>query len=198
MLGVDQSVTYESPPMRCPVCGYSLEGLPSAHRCPECGEAYDGQTHVWRPGKPMRSVLLILIVTCANLTSLMNFARGISKGETPGTIVTIAVLIWFVFVTVIGVRIWRAMHQGLVVAIMPRGIYLRDGMDNVWIEWGEMKKIEIRPKRHSVWIYREGKRDPVPIERILNQDQAGEFSVIAESRRAKATCAAGTQPAPES
>ncbi len=31
----------------CPICGYSLEGLPAVHRCPECFFEYDEFTHAW-------------------------------------------------------------------------------------------------------------------------------------------------------
>lgn len=33
----------------CPVCNYSLRGLPARHRCPECGFEYDEHTRAWRP-----------------------------------------------------------------------------------------------------------------------------------------------------
>lgn len=32
----------------CPVCRYTLHGLPSTHRCPECGFEYDPYTSVFR------------------------------------------------------------------------------------------------------------------------------------------------------
>lgn len=37
---------------KCPVCSYSLRGLPSEYRCPECGFPYNSQTRIWRPLKP--------------------------------------------------------------------------------------------------------------------------------------------------
>lgn len=32
---------------QCPVCAYSLEGLPVEHRCPECGLRFDRRWHVF-------------------------------------------------------------------------------------------------------------------------------------------------------
>ena len=34
---------------RCPLCNYSLRGLPDRHACPECGFSYDKQMIVERP-----------------------------------------------------------------------------------------------------------------------------------------------------
>ncbi|MCG8404396.1 MAG: hypothetical protein MI923_04265 [Phycisphaerales bacterium] len=31
----------------CPICDYSLVGLPVEHRCPECGFQFDQQTMIW-------------------------------------------------------------------------------------------------------------------------------------------------------
>lgn len=48
------------PLQKCPLCSYSLEGLPHAHRCPECGFAYDLQTMIWRISvMPFSQALLV-------------------------------------------------------------------------------------------------------------------------------------------
>jgi hypothetical protein len=42
------------PPEVCPICGYSLQGLPGQGICPECGKAYDSSElilHGWARGK---------------------------------------------------------------------------------------------------------------------------------------------------
>ncbi|MCB9852519.1 MAG: hypothetical protein H6819_05450 [Phycisphaerales bacterium] len=31
----------------CPICEYSLKGLPAVHACPECGFRYDTNTRIW-------------------------------------------------------------------------------------------------------------------------------------------------------
>lgn len=55
---------------RCPMCRYSLQGLPSAYRCPECGFEYDEYTRLWRrsiggslSGGPA-AILFILLLIC--------------------------------------------------------------------------------------------------------------------------------------
>lgn len=57
----------------CPICGYSLEGLPVEHRCPECGFPFDRRWHVFsrriRPGRlgrywPVFTVLGITFQGC--------------------------------------------------------------------------------------------------------------------------------------
>jgi hypothetical protein len=44
---------------RCPVCEYSLEGLPEEHTCPECGFAYEKRWSVVRAANFVRSAAMI-------------------------------------------------------------------------------------------------------------------------------------------
>ncbi|MCP4593469.1 MAG: hypothetical protein GY842_22255 [bacterium] len=46
-----------APFTHCPVCTYSLRGLPPDHRCPECGLRYDEGTLVFRPRRPRLGLL---------------------------------------------------------------------------------------------------------------------------------------------
>jgi hypothetical protein len=42
------------PLTQCPMCAYSLTGLPENHVCPECGFAYDETMRIWRAVKWFR------------------------------------------------------------------------------------------------------------------------------------------------
>lgn len=130
-------VHYESPPTRCPVCGYSLVGLPSSHKCPECGEAYDKQTHVWRLNRISPQLLGIMVVPLVIMFITLQqviFSRGQNLTSGLIFIASLAFVCWYA---------WRNLRKGWLVAVLPRGVYAREGAQDIFIQWSTVERLSI-------------------------------------------------------
>ncbi len=66
------------PLTQCPMCAYSLTGLPENHVCPECGFAYDESMRIWRAVRaPYRTLFCVVtvILACNTLLYLDDLSR---------------------------------------------------------------------------------------------------------------------------
>ncbi len=72
----------------CPVCEYSLQGLPDHHRCPECGYQYDKDTTIIREADRRMAI--------------------------PFAFAAVWLLIAIVFITMGRLRAWAYLHLGIV------------------------------------------------------------------------------------
>lgn len=127
----------EFPPLICPVCTYSLQGLAPPHRCPECGFEYDERTRVWRAPKrrfgwfdyvgPAVCVGLILYV----ILPMFHWRAGnIFHLASLGLV--LLVLAWFVPTFM---KQTRSRELGECVAVAPKGIFVRNSAGDEWIDW---------------------------------------------------------------
>jgi len=118
----DHSTTGENrqPIDRCPVCRYSLQGLPSAHHCPECGFEYDEHTRVWRP-KRIRALrgLWLPIFLIADVALLLFF--GVLS-----PMLKLFMVFGGAFIVAVSVILWYSNWRSLpFAAVTPRGIVYR-------------------------------------------------------------------------
>lgn len=134
----------EIPPLKlCPVCRYSLEGLPRAHRCPECGLAYDEFSFASYP----RSLwwyawpaLILMAPQWVNMFNLLRFGRWWGIALLSILIVGIAFLV-------------VAYRRRPFVAATPGGLMIRCWLRVRTYSWDSVLRTvrtTIRPRQLSV------------------------------------------------
>lgn len=173
-------VNYESPPKRCPVCGYSLEGLPVEHKCPECGEAYDEQTQVWRVRQWRWMDLVHVLMLMVAMYVLM---PGLSR---PNGMAVLMALALIVVTSSLAYAVFRAVYygrRGEVVAVMPRGIFLGQPDSERMIAWDEIARMDLAS---SGLIHVRGLTRPIGIQLINDVETKQRIAAACAGRLAAA------------
>jgi hypothetical protein len=134
----------------CPVCEYSLAGLPAAHRCPECGYAYDESTRVWYSEGRYGSICMpVLIVSAAAIVSLY---FGSLRGR-PGSMSYLSegILAFWAAWMIRAVVISRTRQFA---AMGPDNIAIRLGLRQIRIiPWGEIRGIRLSPAANRDFLF---------------------------------------------
>lgn len=83
---------------RCPICAYSLRGLPAVHRCPECGLECDSNAIVFKEPRTAWACLASLTAGILLWRTLAEFAamgRPWDWSASAAPVAFVAVLIWW-------------------------------------------------------------------------------------------------------
>lgn len=156
------------PLVNCPVCKYSLQGLPVAHRCPECGFEYDEQTVVFKPKTPWK--------TCASLLGSQFFAfyffgfNAMAMAyRMAGPIASMGILMFFAALP-IGTVWWvfRAHRKGRFAAIRRDAIWVRNFEGMVTLPWPDCSMValsDIQP-----WIKRRGVDQEISLRGLFDSE----------------------------
>ncbi|MCB9866914.1 MAG: PH domain-containing protein [Phycisphaerales bacterium] len=129
----ESGVPQPGPPQTCPVCRYSLQGLPCPHSCPECGFAYDVNTYACAPRSFLRftgSCLVILLFQVGYMPA--------SGPPSPILVIGFPLVysILFAYATV-------AYKRGPFVAAAPAGLMYRTGLRVHIVDWPRVREFHL-------------------------------------------------------
>ena len=173
---------------KCPVCEYSLCGLPVASRCPECGINYDENTRVWTAKQDSARALAVwlgIMVLFANAWIAGSWVVSGTKrrsplSETVGTVIVAAL-------GLVGIRNVAQAYRRSFVTTTPEGLLIRvAGSDNRRIPWPEIHGVEIIRfgRRVFTQVVLARSRRRLDLSSVLRkQEQAKEFEQCIQGYR---------------
>lgn len=125
---------------RCPVCHYSLHGMPVAHHCPECWFEYDEKTRVWEPSAALirRTLFVVPVMVLFGFFPLLLDWK--LKAPIPLFVHIISPLI-FISSCLFMIRLCLI---GMFVAIVPSGLWFRGRSGKLRkLSWHQLEQMEL-------------------------------------------------------
>ncbi len=163
---------------KCPVCRYSLRGLPSEYRCPECGFPYDSQTRIWRPLKP-KAIFGGLIGFIGAIEGLVWFVVGAPP------IFGIAIFVgWLGPASYVGWRYYSIYKRGQFVCVGPDGIrYRLQKTEAQLIRWKDLGAIHRQRYDKLCVVERIGDQKRITLQGVFSSPaDVVEFADLANQR----------------
>lgn len=157
------------PPLAsCPVCKYSLQGLPAAHRCPECGFEYNEQTVVFKPSTPWKTCVSLL-GTQFFIFYFVGFNAMAMAYRIAGPIASIGILA--AFAALPGLTVWWVVHahrRGRFAAIRHDALVVRNFDDLERIPWPECSMVAVNDIQP--WLKRKGQDRTISLRGFFDSD----------------------------
>jgi len=169
---------------RCPVCDYSLRGLPAAHRCPECGFRYDEHTTVWRPTSFRKHFGTLLVVVAVFVIPVAILKMALSSPRVRGFWVDAEMAIVWTTLLTVGIAVFR---KGPFVAVAPDGLFMRLHWFGIqYLPWADVLSVE-QMKNKRIRLLVRSKRKAVHLTRLVNNSRERE-SLVRAIREALERC----------
>ena len=121
---------------RCPICKYSLTGLPDRHACPECGFSYDKQMIVETPNvKTHLAGVAVFTVLYSGLCGWMVFRGGVASIPWSSYLILASypLYVWY---------LWRRRHSSKIIVWRGGMQLIRKSHPSSVYSWDEMDSIE--------------------------------------------------------
>ncbi|MCG3129688.1 MAG: hypothetical protein FLDDKLPJ_00423 [Phycisphaerae bacterium] len=176
----------------CHRCGYDLSGLPEDYRCPECGLRYDADTRSWRPSEPwIASVVMMGVAGYLGLHVLA--LRG-------GLVFLVSRAVIIVMLLVLAAISWRRHRKGILVAVHPEGVFVRDHFCEEFLDWASIEDLNVDigagpffPRHRLHLRLTSGRRIPLTTFFLWSADKKAFASVFGLARQRHAA-ASGDAP----
>lgn len=175
---------------RCPVCRYSLQGLPRKHRCPECGFEYDEETRVWRPRSFWKFGGIMLFVLGVQLPQAMG---RISRRSPSQPLFWLNAGLGLLFAGMLGWLIWMYFKRPFI-AVGPTGITVKlDSSVPKVYPWNQIVEVKRPPGKAggtsaTLVTSGEGAR-PIDVSRVMAE--ANDLDALIECIRARQAASVG-------
>ncbi|HWL94545.1 MAG TPA: hypothetical protein VNT79_13555 [Phycisphaerae bacterium] len=168
----------------CPLCGYSLEGLPPPHRCPECGFEYDEHTRVWMaPASRWQHLEYILPLLAIAMIFGTLFPTFYGRMGRTWQLLFIAVAVGCLAVVIRAIsRHSDANRRGQCAAVTPRGLFIRNPHGEEWIAWADVGFVYLSPTFDYVTRCTSIQTTPLP-SAFKDEDEQKSFAkAVAEAK----------------
>jgi hypothetical protein len=124
------------------------------------------------------------LLTLLNVPAIIDVIENALQARVPGAVTLLLFSVWLLGC---GVILWWLFHTRQsrpLVALLPRGVYVRDGMIKGMADWPSIKSVE-RVERAKIWVViinRQGQDPLITTHVFRNAEEVEEFEQMVKTR----------------